>query len=180
MKKLLLILFCLPMIGFGQNKDEENKKLTKMDLFTSKTGSIIKYIDYSLTDIKGNYSNGEARVRKIISGESIGYFFQISKTGKYSTKTASIEYSDLIEVIRAINTLKENSSSDIMSEGDYLENKFVTDDGFQIGYYVKNEKAIWYITLEKYGSDNNIFIRDLNEVESSFIEAKNKIDILKQ
>ena len=68
MKKLLLILFCLPMIGFGQNKDEENKKLTKMDLFTSKTGSIIKYIDYSLNDIKGNYSNGEARVRKIISG----------------------------------------------------------------------------------------------------------------
>ena len=67
-----------------------------------------------------------------------------------------------------------------MSEGDYLENKFVTDDGFQIGYYIKNEKAIWYITLEKYGSDNNIFIRDLNEVESSFIEAKNKIDILKQ
>ena len=179
MKKLLLILLCLPMIGFGQNKNEENKQLSKMDLFTSKTGSIIKYIDYSVTDIKGSYSTGEAKVRQIIVGESIGYFFQISKTGKYSTKTASIEYSDLLEVIRAINTLKEDSSSDIISVGDYLENKFVTDDGFQIGYYISNQKAVWYITLEKYGSDNNIFIKEIKDVEISLIEAKNKIDSLK-
>ena len=179
MKKLLLILIALPMIGLGQNKNEENKQLSKMDLFTSKTGSIIKYIDYSVTDIKGSYSTGEAKVRQIIVDESIGYFFQISKTGKYSTKTASIEYSDLLEVIRAINTLKEDSSSDIISVGDYLENKFVTDDGFQIGYYISNQKAVWYITLEKYGSDNNIFIKEIKDVEISLIEAKNKIDSLK-
>jgi hypothetical protein len=157
-----LLILLIPFVGYGQNNNEEIKKLTKMDLFTSKTGSIIKYIDFSLDDIKGNYSNGETRVRKVISGESTGYFFQISKTGKYSTKTASIEYSDLIEIIRAFNLLKESSFSDIMTKGNYLENKFITDDGFEIGYYVKNENAIWYISLEKYGSDNSIFVRDIN------------------
>jgi hypothetical protein len=180
MKKILLILLCVPLIGLGQNKNEENKQLSKMELFTSKTGSIIKYIDYSVTDIKGIYSTGEAKVRKVIVGESIGYFFQISKKGKYSTVTASIEYSDLLELIKAINRLKEDYILDAISQGDYLENKFVTDDGFQIGYYIRNEKTGWYITLEKYSSDNNIFIGEITDVESSFIEAKNKIDTLRQ
>jgi hypothetical protein len=175
-----LLILLIPFVGYGQNNNEEIKKLTKMDLFTSKTGSIIKYIDFSLDDIKGNYSNGETRVRKVISGESTGYFFQISKTGKYSTKTASIEYSDLIEIIRAFNLLKESSFSDIMTKGNYLENKFITDDGFEIGYYVKNENAIWYISLEKYGSDNSIFVRDINALENSFVQAKNKIEYLKK
>jgi len=136
----LIIILTTSLNAFSQNKDTEKTQISKMDKFTSKTGSIIKYIDYSLANIKGVYSVSETKVRKIISGESVGYFFQISKEGKYDTKNASIEYYDLLEVIKAIGKLKQESVEDIISEGNYLENKFVTDDGFQIGYYISNEK----------------------------------------
>ena len=176
----LIIILTSSLNAFSQNKDTEKTQISKMDKFTSKTGSIIKYIDYSLANIKGVYSVSETKVRKIISGESVGYFFQISKEGKYDTKNASIEYYDLLEVIKAIGKLKQESVEDIIYEGNYLENKFVTDDGFQIGYYISNEKINWYIKLEKYGSGNTIFIRDPLEIETILIDAKNKVDTLKQ
>ena len=91
--------------------------------YSDNQDSIIKYIDYSLPNINGMYGISETKVRKIIAGESVGYFFQISKEGKYDTKNASIEYSDLLEVIKAIERLKQESEQDVISDGNYLENK---------------------------------------------------------
>jgi len=176
----LIIMLTISLTVYSQNKDDERKQISKMEKFTSKTGSIIKYIDYSLPTINSMYGIAETKVRKIIAGESVGYFFQISKEGKYGTKNASIEYSDLLEVIKAIGKLKQESEQDVMSDGDYLENKFVTDDGFQIGYYISRGKLSWYIVLEKYGSDNTIFLKNLSEIEIIFIDAKNKVDALKK
>ena len=164
----------------SQNKAEENKKSSKMEQFASQTGSIIKFLDYSLPNLKSMYGVAETKVRKIIAGESVAYFFQISKEGKYDTKKASIAYEDLLEVIKAISVLKTDSEIDILVVADYLENKFVTDDGFQIGYYVSDSKITWYIVLEKYGSGNTVFLKNLSEIEESFLNAKQKIDDLKQ
>lgn len=76
--------------------------------------------------------------------------------------------------------MKNDVSADIASNPDYMENKFVSVDGFQVGYYVSKGKADWYIKLEKYGSDNTIFINDGDTIELAFTEAKNKIDELKK
>ena len=54
-----------------------------------------------------------------------------------------------------------------------MENKFVTVDGFQVGYYVSGGKATWYSKLEKYGSDATIFIDSGETLLNSFTEAKN-------
>ncbi|MCL1484538.1 MAG: hypothetical protein MH208_09330 [Marinobacter sp.] len=93
--------------------------------------------------------------------------------------TASIEYSDLLEVIKALNSLKSEVESDIRSDPDYMENKFITEDGFQLGYYITKGKATWYLKLEKYGSDKTLFINDLEKIERNFLDAKNKIEELK-
>jgi len=60
-----------------------------------------------------------------------------------------------------------------------LENKFITTDGFQIGYYVSKGKSTWYIRLEKYGSDNTLFFNSVLGIEQSMENAKTKIDELK-
>ena len=39
-------------------------------------------------------------------------------------------------------------------------------------------KAAWYISLEKYGSDKTLFIKDLEQIGLNFLEAKNKIEEL--
>lgn len=160
--------------AFGQEKDA-----TKMDKFISKTGRIIKYIDHTLPAIPTRYSPLESKIRIVEAGGEKKIFYQISSEAKYGDKVASIAEEDLAELIKALQSLKQSVASDEQANPDYLENKFVTEDGFQIGYYVSKGKGIWYIVLEKYGSDNTVFFNDVNVIENSFNSAKVKIQSLK-
>lgn len=199
MKKNLFILpvFILLLIACNQIKEGETRssdknqteaikadtivnKKTKMELFTSKTGAILKFIDFNLPKLNTIYSSLETHIRKVESGTDLAYFYQIGKKGAYSTTTASIEYSDLLEIIKAFAVLKIEENKDIALNPDYLENKFVTVDGFQVGYYISKGKSTWFIKLERYGSDNTVFVDDVNVLETAFIEAKNKIEELKK
>jgi hypothetical protein len=159
-------------------KEAENVK-TKMELFSSKTGVITKFIDTKLPNLSALYTSAETRIRKVKSGNTETYFYQIEKEGKYGSSTASIEYSDLLEVIKAVKTLQTEVDADIAGNPDYMENKFTTVDGFQIGYYVSKGKATWYIRLEKYGSDKTLFVNDGATIETAFENARNKVDELK-
>ncbi|MFC4739035.1 hypothetical protein ACFO3U_03420 [Flavobacterium ponti] len=178
---ITIMLFLVTSIVFSQDTNKEaEKEKTKIDAFYSKTGSIIKFTDYKITGIKSLYDGlTETRIRKIKSGTLVSYFFQIEKKGKYSNAVASIEYSDLLEIIKALSPLKSEIEKDIASNPEYLENKFTTVDGFKIGYYVSKGKATWYMKLEKYGSDNTIYIENIETIEKTFEEAKNKIEELK-
>ncbi len=183
LKKSTIILTLLlgSMTLFAQDiKKEAEKVPTKMDLFSSKTGSITKFIDTKLLNLKTAYGGAETRIRKINNGVTSAYFYQIEKEGKYSNSTASIEYNDLLEILKALKALKPEVEKDIAANPDYLENKFVTVDGFQVGYYVSGGKATWYIKLEKYGSENTLFIDNGDTIETAFVQAKSKIDELKQ
>jgi hypothetical protein len=85
----------------------------------------------------------------------------------------------LLEVLKAIKLLKTEVEKDTIATQDYLENRFITVDGFQVGYYVTGGKSGWFIKLEKYGSENTLFIDSGDTIELAFVEAKNKIDELK-
>lgn len=163
----------------AQKTNEPKKEVSKMEAFASKTGVIIKFVDYSLPNLKLRYGTAEAKIRKLISGNEIQLFYQISKKGEYDTKTASIAYEDLVEMIKALKTLENDAITDKTNTSDYLENKFVTDDGFNLGYYVSNNKIVWYLVLEKYGSGNTIFMKDVSDIKSAFDIAKQKIEELK-
>lgn len=175
---IFTLLFTLTLFnGLAQDVEED---ATKMDAFTSKKGVLIKFIDYSLPNLNVIYgATAEAKVRKIISGTDVAYFYQITSKGQYDNKTGSIAYEDLIEIIKALESLKNESTADARVNVDYLENKFVTSDGFQIGYYLSKGKVKWYLVLERYGSGNTIFINDVATIEQSLGEAKRKIEQLK-
>lgn len=176
---ILFICVMVSLSAFAQDiKKEAEKAETKMEAFASKTGVITKFKDYNLSPLKTTFTANDTRVRVFSSGGEKKYFYQIEKEGKYSTKTASIEYSDLLELLKALQSLKSEVELDKASQPDYLENKFVTEDGFRLGYYVSKNKVSWFIQLEKYGSDNTIFINDVSLIESSLNEAKSKIEEL--
>ncbi|WP_117880274.1 hypothetical protein [Aureibaculum luteum] len=182
MKKLIMILLCSLFINgaFSQEIKEQKEENSKMLDFVSKTGVLIKFEDYNLPNIKAMlYSVVQSRIRKITSGNEEQFFLQISKKGKYDTKTASIAYDDLLEVQKALIKLKSQSELDLNATSDYLENKFVSDDGFRIGYYINKNKLTWTMRLEKYGSDNTVFIKDFETLLETFQSGKEKIEELK-
>lgn len=179
---ILYLTFLLTISGFSQDAKKEVKGAeTKMDAFLSKTGTLIKFVDYNLPNLMLLYGEmAETRVRKISSGSESHFFYQIEKQGKYGSSIASIEYSDLLEVIKAMKVLKADANKDIPVNPDYLENKFVTDDGFQVGYYISSGKITWYLKLQKYGSDNTLIIKYGGTIDTAFDEAKTKIEELKK
>lgn len=159
-----------------ETKKEARTTETKMEAFVSKTGVVIKFIDYKLDNIQLAYGDiASTRIRKLSNSIDSKYFFQIEKSGEYDNSTASIEYSDLLEVIKAIQTLKSEVGKDVLTDPDYLENKFITEDGFQIGYFISKGKASWYLKLEKYGSKGTLFLKDGDNIEAVFNNAKLKI-----
>jgi hypothetical protein len=179
MKKLLVFSMVLvSFVSYGQEKTETFK--TKTDVFLSKTGAIIKYVDYSQPNLVSKYSSCETRVRKITNATDVPLIvYQIVKEGKYGSSTASIDYIDLIEILKAIKTLKNDVVTDV-SSSNYIENKFVSTDGFQLGYYISGGKSVWYIQLEKYGSDKTVFIDNVDTIETAMNNAKIKMDEIKK
>ena len=101
---LVLLLGTITLYSQDVKKEAETVK-TKMDAFASKTGIITKFTDTKLAGLKTIYGDlAETRIRKVNSGTMTTYFYQIEKEGKYSNSTASIEYTDLLEVIKAMAT----------------------------------------------------------------------------
>lgn len=177
LKKVITIslTFIVISASFGQEKKEQKSKMLD---FVSKTGVIIKFEDYDLPSLKLNYGVAETKIRKIISGNEEQFFLQISKKGQYDTKTASIAHEDILEIQKALASLQDQSLRDLDTLSDYLENKFITDDGVQIGYLINKGKITWYLTLEKYGSGNTAFAKNLESLIEVFKSGKEKIEEL--
>lgn len=179
LKYLVVANFCSLGLFAQEIKKEGETIKTKIETFTSKTGVITKLVDFKLLNLKERFGSSETRIRKISNGSISAYFYQIEKQGKYGSSTASVEYNDLIELLKALRALKSEVEKDLLSS-DYLENKFTTVDGLQMGYFVDKGKINWFIKLEKYGSDNTIFIENGDIIDNAFNDAKSKIEDLKK
>jgi hypothetical protein len=176
------MLLCFGSLLYAQDTKKQAKVTeTKMDAFISRAGVVVKFIDYNLDDLKLSYGGtASTRIRKLSNGNDTKYFYQIEKAEQYGNSVASIELSDVLEVLKAIKTLKSEVEKDIATNPDYLENKFLTEDGFQIGYYVSKGKASWYLKLENYSSKGTIFLKDGSDIELAFDNARNKMEELKK
>lgn len=178
MKKfILLFALLIPVVSNAQGDSE--KKLTKFEEFSSKTGSIVKFLDVSLPRLSLSYGSLETGIRTV-KGGSNAYFYRLEKneTSSSSARIAMIEYSDLVEINKALVKLSSEVETDISSNPDYLENKFRTVDGFEVGYYVSKGEANWFLKLERYSS-STVFIKNQSIVIDAFKNAQVKIEELK-
>lgn len=178
MRKLLIVLALLsPFFAFAQNDDA--KKLTKFEEFSSKTGTIVKFYDVSLPRLSTQFASLETGIRIIKTG-SDSYFYRIEKpeTSSSNARIAMIEYSDLVEINKALEKLASDVADDVSANPDYLENKFRTVDGFEVGYYVSKKEAHWFMKLERYTS-STVFFKNQDVIIEAFKAAQAKIDELK-
>ena len=144
----------------------------------SKTGSMVKFVDYNLPKLQTTYTNLNVRVRKIYVAGAVKIFYQVSNEGQYGTKTASVDLIELEDIIKAVEALVKDAEADAADNPDYLENKYVLQDGGNIGYLVNKGKLTWYFTLEKYGRDNTVFLKSMDGLRQSLIDGRSKIQSL--
>ncbi len=159
-------------------KQKINDGKTKLEAFVSKKGRMIKALDYNLPKVSSLYCDCKTRVRLLEAEGAKRYFFQIMKPGKYSTTVESIADEDVLEVIKAIEVLKASIPSDLKSDADYMENSFITDDDFKVGYYISKGEAQWYVVLSGIKSET-LFFKDVKSLTEVFVDAKNKIESIK-
>lgn len=183
-KALLLLLLLMPMVSFAQEEDEKRPQ-TKFEEFVSKTGYIVKFIDIATESISQVLGDGfpiETTVRTVIRGNEKSYFFrlEVPATTTSSSRSELIEYSDLIEINKALDVLFNEVENDKSLVPDYLENRFVSDDGFRIGYYVmdsfktKKPHATWFMRIE----NKTVRIKNIESAIATFKTAQAKIEEL--
>lgn len=178
MKKVFnLVLTLVALSSSALFAQEKTAPQTKFDQFLSSTGKIIRFEDSSLPGVNTDYDIVEVKVRKFIVGADIKYFYQLSKKTKFGTKTASIEYSDLLEILKVMELLMTNALADRATSIEYLESKFVAD-GFEIGYYKSKSDLKWYMDLAKYGTAGQVFFSNVADVKNSMTAAKDKIETM--
>jgi len=169
----IIIIFCL---FASSSYAQDEKVLTKMERFVSNTGKIMKLENYNLPALKATYEVVTAKVRKATVQDETNYYLILVKEDKYNDKSAAIAEGDLEELIKAFDELISQSENET-TNSDYFENKFTTEDGFQIGYGGAKD-IIWFITLEKYGKSTVLF-KSYTDIKVIFGMAHKKIQELK-
>jgi len=195
MRKIILLLSMLMLSGYFRAQDFQIPKYrqSKYDMISSKTGVATKYMYVKLPLLRAKdiiVVTARPHIIKITQGNEIAYYYRLEA----AHIATYVEYSDLLEAVKALNALKEAVAKDLANKPDYLENEFVTSDGFAIGYYIAKEKVTWYISFNKFyktsffkegmeGSnayDKSLEFKDgATEIESSFQQAISKIEELK-
>ena len=102
MKKLIILLAMLLPLSVYAQQDDAKKQMTKFEEFTSKTGSIVKFVDVTLPRLSLSYGSLETGIRTIKSNSN-AYFYRLEKgeTSSSIARIAMIEYSDLVEINKA-------------------------------------------------------------------------------
>lgn len=176
-KCLLLVMMLFPMFMMAQN--EGNKKPTKYEEFESKTGSITKYIEKSMNNcIIDKATPLKVKIRTVYGEEKNLYFLILEKNKTIITdhSTAFIEYSDLVEINKALAKLLNEVDGDCELKPEYLQNIFTSEDGLKIGYYVEKSKATWKVKLE-YGAEY-LTITKIKEFADYLINAQKEIETI--
>jgi hypothetical protein len=145
----------------------------------------MKFIDVKMPNIPKCFGGSlESCVRIIMDGSSNNYFFRIeeTETSRSNAQIAMIEYSDLVEINKALKKIvadvDADVDADVVANPDYLENKFITVDGFELGYYIFQSKVSWYMKLERF-SESIVLIKDKEILVKTFVNAQTKIEGLK-
>ena len=178
MQRILILLIVAFSCLFSHSFlfSQEEKELTKMERFVSNTGHIIKLENFKLSDLVAYNEKLQVKVSRATIGGKKAYFLLLIKYGKYSDKKAAIAEEDLKEILKAFENLIKQSSKE-SSSADYIENKFTTDDGFQIGY-AKGKSITWFITLSRY-SESTILFATPDQIKTTLSSSIAKIKELK-
>ena len=176
MKKVLLVL--LPFLFlcstlFSQEKSD--KEISTFDSFiASQAGAIISIESFDVTSMKSYGKVIYSEIRKVTVGELSELFAYFTVSNDYLTYSASLDWDDFVDLVNALETLREESKQDLT--GKDVTMKFVsTDNTFVVGWNTYKNKPDWFIRIDReptrIGSLDKILLT-FSELEKKFDEVK--------
>ncbi|GAB3799340.1 hypothetical protein GCM10028819_22450 [Spirosoma humi] len=145
---------------------------------------MILVTDYKLPEINMGLSGVmEAKVRKATIATDTKFYYSLQKERQLSSMNWFIEYTDLLEMIKAVAVLKPGFAEAVNEKAFYKANYFATKDKFKVGYFIEDNKAQWFITADRninapYKAAGLVLLKDISLLEKSLSEGKQKIEEL--
>lgn len=172
---LLLFILNYSFISsvFSQNGLEVKKSQSKLETFTSKSGTLIKQ---EFTDI-GQVKSCKVQVLKVkdlITGESFsGVRLEVSTT--YSEKSTLLDSDELTGLLNSLTLIKDKILPTTPTI--YTEIVYKSRGGFQAGCYSNKQDWSLFLKIDQYDDKSYIWCKsdDLDNVISVLSNAKTKI-----
>lgn len=186
MKKIIIfmMLALVPTFMWAQDRDEEGDSIrsnTKYgELFLQK-GIFYKFEDFKIEKypyiVNINGPKIKTSIRKVYNEPQNHYFVKLRADGY----VVFIDYSDLVEINKAINKLKSEAENDLLKKPEYLENEYISDDNFLIGYWVKKSLGQYVVKWCFVFDRSNIYGGkfkdiDIDKISKMFQEKQAEIE----
>ncbi len=185
MKKLLfLLLILVPWSVMAQDNDEERDSVrsnTKYGVMFLKKGVFIKFEDFKVQKypytVDSNIPKIKASIRNFYGTNKNIYFIKL----RIGNTWVFIEYSDLVEINKAIEKLKYEVDYDCLKMPEYIKNAYISDDDFVVGYWVEKKLGkytpTWYFDFDNSNRYLPIIRNiDINKVSKMFQEKQAEIE----
>jgi hypothetical protein len=171
---------------------------TKKERMLSETQTHIKFTDKDLPkfDMIGIFLP-RTKVRRVDNKKETMYFYLIETQeatvdiegkvlGAINKKTGGkekidwqwIEASDVVAINAALAKFKAEAEKDSSSTHSYVEQTYVTSEGFYVGYRVADGKVTWFIKMGP--EDPELFSRTGENFFEAFANAQKEIEALKK
>jgi len=175
MKKLLILLFLLPMLAYSQEKEPESK--SKTIEFTNKEGAFYQKEFEDIGKIEGvsfkNIYITDLIENRVISALRLENSYYIG-SGSSVDYIGTLDADELEGCIKTLDYLKENILA--TSPSLYTEIEYKSRDGVLIGAYTS--KGLWtlYIQTKSYTQKSltRIKISEIDKLINNFVLAKSK------
>jgi hypothetical protein len=88
---------------------------------------------------------------------------------------AFVAYDDFVEIDKVLEYMIEEERKDRNARKDYCENFYRTEDGFQLGYSIKNRQTNWFIVMDRYG-EKKVSFDNVTKLKDHFKKALSKFE----
>lgn len=186
MRSAFTLLFALLSgVALAQTQPSDTLPAVNRSLerFVSRTGKIVLLTDYDIPDINLGLSGTiETKIRKVTVGGETAYFYMLEKDRQFTALNWSLDYEQLVEMMKAVSLLKAGFDEAMREKVLYKENRFSTNSGIRVGYMIEEGKPRWFLTTDRSiytpraKAPSTVFVSDIALLEKSLAEGKAKID----
>ncbi|MFN8291603.1 MAG: hypothetical protein U0U70_15205 [Chitinophagaceae bacterium] len=172
---LFAVLF-VSSITICQTKPADKTEKSKLETFTLKTGSLIKK-EFLPVGSAGKVEVSVLKLSDLVANTTIsGIRFETSVQRSYgsSSKYCFLDSDEIDGLIKSGNLLLSSLNQPAET---YTEYQFTSRDGFQAGAFLSKKQWSYFLKLDKYDSDSNVWLEreDFQKLIDLLGQAKAKL-----